>query len=1121
MRLIQGVLLLGAVALGNPVAELQDRQAPAASACSTLAGRCTRVASLRSSASAFCGSLGIGTLINTVTTTVVVRRTTTFTAPTSTSTITSDYFFGCGFVIYDYFQLGNDCAARCTGSCAAFDYYFDGASVFCETMAAVVSVYAGAECDPSSLWGGYLRISTRAATTTTASRTSTTPARITSSTPTSVRASVTSLASVAISTTARRSSTTFTSSPTRAAASSSTTAGIPGSLTTSSMVASSGSSSTSRSPAAGSTTAGVSSITASTRISATFRTTTSSATTQTITSAASAQSMGLGCSNPDVTTMTYGSIASAYNYCIGARLLYPRTQDGDGYGVFVDSVNDCASRCTGLCRAFNYDGAYGDSDRKFCELMPSWTGANPSQPGSYYRTAYALRSTSTVTITSTAEAGLITELSSFEYTATSQVSSTTTASSVPTQTPSSPTTKATTTPPLSTSSTVLTTDRCPMPTRIEVTTSSIVTAYDSCNGFMDSLDASLGYQNGVTNIAQCAARCTGSCVAFDWSGVSCFTIGRVRALTIISSGSYTAFSIVSTRALNVAITTTQSSTTQEPTTSVQSTTFGTSTSASIGTPTTSSSATSSSADTSIPLSTSATTPAITQAPRGPGCPTPTRTEITQTGIATLYDYCNAYMAQNAPVGNVYEWRIPRDACAARCTGDCFAFNYLVDGGTTSCQTITASVSTVREYEYSWRAYSQVGTRIVTGPEASATLDKFLGCANPSRTTFSQSQIATVYNYCTGSYLQYDPGYSGQIYAVAPGDPSRCAALCTDQPYGCQGFNYVDRSTTAECHTLRGVWGETTGVASATAYQFVSTSTLPGVTSTTSARAPAVGLVDGLRLARRHDDAQPIEKRQAASSVKPACLAATNAMQTTAACKCIIPSPTVTTATTIRATSTSIKIVVTTRRMIKSSTFTPTTSVTVYPDTVISKTRVITSVRRMTVISPTTVAWALASAATPTAFYIMGGDNGDLHARWHTEDDDHLGNIDFNQPGYLDASLFSLDGNGKLGLTGFSDDTDVYPVRGELVSHPDHQLMIMQAADDGSGEPTTCSIDGTKDGMCRMSCKSGEFRVNEVQGGSWTMWQSGAVSDSGFTKYIYAVEDPWEWEVEGKRKKSKK
>ncbi|KJX97860.1 hypothetical protein TI39_contig455g00012 [Zymoseptoria brevis] len=71
MRLMQGVLLLGAVALGNPVAEIQERQAPAASACSTLAGRCTRVASLQSSASAFCSSLGFGTLINTVKTTVV------------------------------------------------------------------------------------------------------------------------------------------------------------------------------------------------------------------------------------------------------------------------------------------------------------------------------------------------------------------------------------------------------------------------------------------------------------------------------------------------------------------------------------------------------------------------------------------------------------------------------------------------------------------------------------------------------------------------------------------------------------------------------------------------------------------------------------------------------------------------------------------------------------------------------------------------------------------------------------------------------------------------------------------------------------------------------------------
>ncbi|KJX97862.1 hypothetical protein TI39_contig455g00010 [Zymoseptoria brevis] len=157
-------------------------------------------------------------------------------------------------------------------------------------------------------------------------------------------------------------------------------------------------------------------------------------------------------------------------------------------------------------------------------------------------------------------------------------------------------------------------------------------------------------------------------------------------------------------------------------------------------------------------------------------------------------------------------------------------------------------------------------------------------------------------------------------------------------------------------------------------------------------------------------------------------------------------------------------------MIKSSTFTPTTSVTAYQNTVISKTRVITSVRRMTVTSPTTVAWALAPAATPAAFYIMGGDNGDLHARWHTEDDDHLGNIDFNQPGHLDASLFSLDGNGQLGLTGFSDDTDVYPVRGELVNHPDYQLMIMQAADDGSGEPTTCSIDGTKDVVRLGTCE---------------------------------------------------
>ncbi|KJX97861.1 hypothetical protein TI39_contig455g00011 [Zymoseptoria brevis] len=214
--------------------------------------------------------------------------------------------------------------------------------------------------------------------------------------------------------------------------------------------------------------------------------------------------------------MIYGSIASAYSYCIGARLLYPRPQDGkgDGYGVFVDSVDDCASRCTGACKAFNYDGAYGDSDKKFCEVMPTWTGASPSQPGSYYKTAYALRSTSTVTITS-ATIGATTGVG-LTITATSgpATSARIPAGSSTTRTASS-TSRSTTIQTVTSAATTQTSGLgCAVPSVTTFTENGIASTYDYCEGARLEND---GPRDGFAqNLNDCAVRCTGGCKAFNY-----------------------------------------------------------------------------------------------------------------------------------------------------------------------------------------------------------------------------------------------------------------------------------------------------------------------------------------------------------------------------------------------------------------------------------------------------------------------------------------------------------------------------------------------------------------------------------------------------------------------------
>ncbi|KJY02006.1 hypothetical protein TI39_contig264g00002 [Zymoseptoria brevis] len=96
----QPLLLLLGTALANPLAQLQERQAPAAPVCAAAVGKCQATPTLRVRASTWCASLGFGTAVRTARSTstqqrTVVKTTTLFTststsvAPTRTSTIIS------------------------------------------------------------------------------------------------------------------------------------------------------------------------------------------------------------------------------------------------------------------------------------------------------------------------------------------------------------------------------------------------------------------------------------------------------------------------------------------------------------------------------------------------------------------------------------------------------------------------------------------------------------------------------------------------------------------------------------------------------------------------------------------------------------------------------------------------------------------------------------------------------------------------------------------------------------------------------------------------------------------------------------------------------------------------
>jgi hypothetical protein len=128
--------------------------------------------------------------------------------------------------------------------------------------------------------------------------------------------------------------------------------------------------------------------------------------------------------------------------------------------------------------------------------------------------------------------------------------------------------------------------------------------------------------------------------------------------------------------------------------------------------------------------------------------------------------------------------------------------------------------------------------------------------------------------------------------------------------------------------------------------------------------------------------------------------------------------------------------------------------------------------------------------------------GDKVAHWNLEDGPTMNDIQFFPPGDYDPTVFNLDGSKNLQVAGFSDNTDVYPVVGQL----ENGYMRMQAMDDGSGESTSCKIDGTADGNCRMSCAvGGVYTDNYVQsGGLWTLNRAGGLGN--FTNYVYTADD---------------
>ncbi|SMQ55307.1 unnamed protein product [Zymoseptoria tritici ST99CH_1A5] len=252
-----------------------------------------------------------------------------------------------------------------------------------------------------------------------------------------------------------------------------------------------------------------------------------------------------------------------------------------------------------------------------------------------------------------------------------------------------------------------------------------------------------------------------------------------------------------------------------------------------------------------------------------------------------------------------------------------------------------------------------------------------------------------------------------------------------------------------------------------------------------------------------------QKRQVVRpSVKPACLTALNAVATTNACRCIIPSSTTTRTTTLRSTVTATRTIVTTRRTVSTVTSSPVTTITTGALLTRTVTTTITSINRVAATVTSTVAYEL--AATPTAFVLMDRLQAPdaAVAQWATNgaDNETSHNIEYaltrNQP-----SVFSFNAWNELHVAGWGDDegTDFTVVGQE--QEGDGVQMAALDSDDGS-QAAKCSIQVTAEGLCPVRCTVGDNAVNS-QVGADKLWVLLGDGDDSFTNYLYSAEDGWQ------------
>ncbi|USW58339.1 hypothetical protein Slin15195_G116580 [Septoria linicola] len=533
---------------------------------------------------------------------------------------------------------------------------------------------------------------------------------------------------------------------------------------------------------------------------------------------------------------------------------------------------------------------------------------------------------------------------------------------------------------------------------------------------------------------------------------------------------------------------------QAPTPEIESLTETTSSMRNIDTPISTS---------SVPSSTSSAPPAptFTWQPRAKpdGCVEESRHVYADSnGQAYEYIRCKGHGDSIINQGNRYAGVSVTsfEQCAQFCRfkEKCNGFNWLVNNPT-ACNVVLEGVGRFQAiYSTDWPWYYHHLVKMTTAqleqqvsptstsapPQQPTSVAPPPGCSATQEQQFTDHDgVRRVYKSCLG--YAYTPG-TDNIYPHKSGDPTTCNLLMS-APQVLQtghGPNYP--------------WSY---------YHFT-------------------GQVVQFAVARKREVDEPVThgvaKRQATATVpKPVCVRATNALQTTSACRCAIPSTTTTTSTFTAQTTTTRTIVVTSR-LVSTTTVTPTIATTVFRTTTLTRQRqsAVTTTRMHTTES--TVTWTL--GATPTALYIA--DNYEEGARhfveWPADAEEIYYHIQYDWSAGDDEwapTVFNLDEGQTLRVA----DLDNHNTEGALENYvvvgknhdgdgmqngsPTDGIHIVATQDGGGNDAVQCRIEPTEDDQCALLCSSGSYTVNSRDGdGLWNLMSNG--TEWQFTNYVFAA-----------------